>query len=153
MLPDMRAEGDFLVEGSGFAGAFSADLLGFFVPTMHHPLLGRLITATGITAFDKGQHIYLGLVLTGLLLVALLTGYRRPALRFWLAAALVFALLCLGPVITANGQGTGLTGPVCHFAEITLFQGQSLPQPLQRHAAAELVRAGGIRHRAAWAST
>jgi len=38
MLPDMRAEGDFLVEGSGFAEAFSADLLGFIIPTMHHPL-------------------------------------------------------------------------------------------------------------------
>ena len=57
MLPDMLVEGDFLVEGSGFADAYSADLLGFFIPTMHHPLWGDLITRSNITAFDKGQHI------------------------------------------------------------------------------------------------
>ena len=47
MLPDMRAEGDFWVQGSGFAEVFSADLLGFLVPTMRHPLFGDLVTRTG----------------------------------------------------------------------------------------------------------
>jgi len=34
MLPDMLAEGRILSEGGGFADVFSADLLGFLVPTM-----------------------------------------------------------------------------------------------------------------------
>jgi len=126
MLPDMRAEGDFLVEGSGFAGAFSADLLGFIIPTMHHPWLGHLITQTGI-AFEVGQHIYIGFVLLGLLLVALLTGYRNPVIRFWLIAAALFALLCLGPVITIGGQSTGLPGPFILLQQLPFFKGNRYP--------------------------
>lgn len=127
MLPDMRAEGDFLVEGGGFADVFSADLLGFVIPTMHHPLLGRLITHTGITAFNKGQHIYLGVVLLGLLVVAAARGFRRPHIRFWLLAAAVFALLCLGPEITVNGRATGLTGPFTLLQTLPFFKGNRYP--------------------------
>ena len=43
MLPDLAAEGDFLVEGGGFADLYSADLAGFFLPTQLHPLLGGLV--------------------------------------------------------------------------------------------------------------
>ncbi|MCB0212799.1 MAG: hypothetical protein KDJ52_25880, partial [Anaerolineae bacterium] len=54
MIPDMLTEGDFFVEGGGFADAFSADLLGFIIPTMHHPLFGQLHTYSGLQNFDKG---------------------------------------------------------------------------------------------------
>lgn len=127
MLPDMRAEGDFLVEGSGFADAFSADLLGFIIPTVHHPWLGQLIRQTNIQAFDKGQHIYAGFVLLGLLLIALLTGCRRPDLRFWLIASVVFGLLCLGPVITVDGHTTGLPGPFSLLQQLPFFKGNRYP--------------------------
>ena len=43
MIPDMLVEGDIFVEGGGFADVFSADLLGFLVPTMYHPLFGSLV--------------------------------------------------------------------------------------------------------------
>ncbi|MCL4301888.1 MAG: hypothetical protein KJ077_39700 [Anaerolineae bacterium] len=127
MLPDMQVEGDFLVEGGGFADAFSADLLGFVIPTMHQPVLGGLVSQTSIQAFDKGQHIYLGFVLLGLLLVALFTGFRRAELRFWLVAALIFALLCLGPVITINGYPTGLPGPFSLLQSLPFFKGNRYP--------------------------
>ncbi|MEW5957226.1 MAG: interleukin-like EMT inducer domain-containing protein [Chloroflexota bacterium] len=133
MLPDMAAEGDFLVEGSGFAGDYSADLLGFFIPTMHHPWLGNLIRQTNIgtpgsaTGFDKGQHIYPGFVLLGLLLVSLATGFRRPTIRFWLLATLIFALLCLGPVISVNGYATGLPGPFVLLQSLPFFKGNRYP--------------------------
>ena len=57
MIPDMLVEGDIFVEGGGFADVFSADLLGFLVPTMYHPLLGTLVERF---RFDHtvGQHIY-----------------------------------------------------------------------------------------------
>ncbi|NJN98223.1 MAG: hypothetical protein HC875_31110, partial [Anaerolineales bacterium] len=127
MLPDMQAEGDFLVEGSGFADAFSADALGFVIPTLHHPWLGQLIHQTNIQAFDKGQHIFVGFVLLGLLLIALPTGYRRPELRFWLIASAVFGLLCLGPIITVDGYATGLPGPFSLLQQLPFFKGNRYP--------------------------
>ncbi len=133
MLPDLRAEGDFWVEGSGFAESFSADLLGFITPTMLHPWLGHFIRQTDIgapesaTGFDKGQHIYLGFVFLGLLLVSILTGYHRAELRFWLVAAVIFALLCLGPVITVNGHPTGLSGPFNLLQSLPFFKGNRYP--------------------------
>lgn len=125
MLPDMLAEGDFLVEGSGFAERYSADLFGFIVPTVHHPWLGQLVGQSGITDFDKGQHIYLGVVLLGLLLIGLI--YRPPRLGFWLAAAGVFALLSLGPMITVNGYETGLPGPFIILQKLPFFKGNRYP--------------------------
>jgi len=127
MLPDMQAEGDFLVEGSGFAQDFSADVLGFVIPTLHHPLLGKLIGQTNIQNFTLGQHIYPGFVLLGLFLLALLTGYRRPELRFWLMAAVVFGLLCLGPMIMVDGYVTGLPGPFSLLQQLPFFKGNRYP--------------------------
>lgn len=155
MLPDLRVEGDFLVEGGGFADAFSADLLGFVIPTIHQPLLGNLVSQTNIHAFDKGQHIYLGFVLLGLLLVTLFTGFRRAELRFWLIAALMFALLCLGPVITINGYSTGLPGPFSLLQSLPFFKGNRYPSrysvmlllSLSIIAAFALVRIGQWTHR------
>ena len=127
MLPDMRVEGDFLVEGGGFADVFSADILGFFIPTMHHPFLGYLISQTSITDFSKGQHIYIGFILLGLILVCLSTGYRQPRFRFWLIAIVAFALLTLGPVITINGQATNVDGPFTIFQTLPFFKGNRYP--------------------------
>lgn len=127
MLPDMQIEGDFLVEGSGFAETFSADLLGFFVPTLHHPWFGHLVTFTDITAYDKGQHIYLGFILIGLLAITTAVGFRIPELRFWLIATAIFALLALGPIITINGQSTAIPGPFVIFQHLPFFKGNRYP--------------------------
>ncbi len=127
MLPDLRAEGDFLVEGSGFAADFSADVLGFVIPTIHHPLLGNLITQTSIRNFSLGQHIYLGFTLLGLLLIAVWTSHRRVELRFWLVSAIFFALLCLGPLITVNGHVTDLPGPFVLLQNLPFFKGNRYP--------------------------
>lgn len=127
MLPDLRAEGDFLVEGSGFASDFSADLLGFIIPTIHHPILGSVITHTSIQNFGIGQHIYLGLVLLVLFVIGLALSYRYAQIRFWLVAAIIFALLCLGPMITVNGHPTGLPGPFVLLQNLPFFKGNRYP--------------------------
>jgi hypothetical protein len=127
MLPDMRVEGDFLVEGGGFANVFSADLLGFIIPTMHHPFLGELITQSYISDFDKGQHIYIGFVLLGLMLVTISTHFRQPGFPFWLVAAAVFALLALGPIITVNGRPTSIDGPFIIMQNLPFFKGNRYP--------------------------
>lgn len=127
MLPDLRAEGDFLVEGSGFAGDFSADLLGFIIPTIHHPILGSVITHTSIQNSGIGQHIYLGLVLLVLFVIGLALSYRYAQIRFWLVAAIIFALFCLGPMITVNGHATGLPGPFVLLQNLPFFKGNRYP--------------------------
>ncbi len=127
MLPDMWVEGDFFVVGSGFAEAFSADLVGFILPTMHHPFLGDLIRQSQIVAFDKGQHIYIGVVLLGLVLVNLRAILHQSSLRFWLIASFIFALLCLGPIVIINGQNTGIGGPFVIFQQLPFFRGNRYP--------------------------
>jgi len=127
MLPGLTTEGYSLVEGSGFADAFSADLLGFIIPTMLHPWLGDLVSQTNIIGYDKGQHIYLGLILLSLMLLSLMTGYRNRQIRFWLLATVVFALLCLGPIIFINGQSTGIPGPFVILQRLPFFEGNRYP--------------------------
>ena len=127
MLPDMLIEGDFFVVGGGFAQDFSADLLGFIVPTIRHPWLGQLIHQTGIAGYNLGQHIYIGFVLLGLILINLRSIFRQPALRFWLVAAFIFALLTLGPVILINGYMTNVGGPFTILQQIPFFKGNRYP--------------------------
>ena len=127
MLPDMIAEGDFFVEGSGFAAEFSADLLGFIVPTMHHPVLGSLIEQTSVTQFRLGQHIYLGLALLLTAAFAIVATWRHAGTRFWVLATLVFGLLALGPIITSNGAQTDVPGPFVILQQLPFFRGNRYP--------------------------
>jgi hypothetical protein len=128
MLPDMQAEGDFWVEGTGFAEWFSADLLGFLVPTMRHPLLGGWVAGTGIQAFDKGQHIYLGVTLLALAAIGIVWGQPTRKVRlWWLLAALAFAWLALGPTVHVNGADTGAPGPFACLQSLPFFKGNRYP--------------------------
>lgn len=127
MLPDLLEEGDFWVQGSGFAEVFSADLLGFLVPTMRHPFLGELIHHTDIIAFDKGQHIYIGITLLVLATVGVLWGKRQRVNVFWVIATLFFAWLTLGPLVHINGVSTGIAGPFAILQTLPFFKGNRYP--------------------------
>jgi hypothetical protein len=140
MLPDMRAEGDFWVQGSGFAEAFSADLAGFLLPTVRHPLLGALVTRTGVGRFEggqqiyKGQHIDLGLTLLALAVIGLISApgntslpRRGPGRWFWAIAALFFAWLTMGPTVHVNGADTGMPGPFVILQALPFFKGNRYP--------------------------
>ncbi len=127
MIPDMLAEGDFLVVGGGFADAFSADLFGFFVPTMHHPLFGGWVARTGIANFNKGQHIFIGYTVLTLAIIGLWRLRRNRTAWFWAIAALFFALTALGPNITINGHATGIPGPFVIFQHLPIFKGNRYP--------------------------
>ena len=141
MLPDMLAEGDIMVVGTGFADVFSADLLGFFVPTLHHPLLGSLVERFG---FDHtvGQHIYLGYAVLALAGVGIVSWVRRVrgskasarsasepgrSPGFWLLSTLAFWLLTLGPSLRINGQSTGIPLPFAFVAQLPFFEGNRYP--------------------------
>lgn len=140
MIPDLLIEGDIFVEGGGFADIFSADLLGFLIPTMYHPVFGPLVERF---SFDHtvGQHIYLGYAVLVLAIMGAVSGWRhtasleslpqagkrsRPA-RFWAISALLFWLLTLGPTLRINGHDTGLPLPFSLVAQLPFFKGNRYP--------------------------
>ena len=126
MIPDMLVEGDILVEGSGFADVFSADLLGFLVPTMYHPVFGSLVERFNFD-YSVGQHIYLGCTVLILAVAGGIRWWRRPEVRFWCLSAFAFWLLTLGPTLRINGRSTGLPMPFALVAQLPFFKGNRYP--------------------------
>jgi len=126
MIPDLLAEGDFFVQGSGFAEVFSADLVGFLVPTQLHPWLGSLVQGLAFPR-DKGQHLFLGYTVLALALWAMVRLRREAAVRFWTLSAAIFFLLCLGPSLRVNGADTGLPLPFLLMQQLPFFKGNRYP--------------------------
>lgn len=100
--------GGYTMEGWGDALKLSTDLLGFFTPTKLHPLWGgdwvRELRAVveGTARFSDVNTVFVGYV-TPLLAVFALFQYKH-ILKVWGVAALISALLCLGPLLQINGQ-------------------------------------------------
>ncbi|MFN2167351.1 MAG: hypothetical protein ACK2U9_13935, partial [Anaerolineae bacterium] len=123
-------------------GVFSADFLGFWVPTMHHPIMGSLVKLFSFS-YGVGQHVYLGYSVLILALVGALAWWRDrtrpgPALyarghspsywvKFWSLSTLVFWLLTLGPSLRINGHDTGLPMPFALVARLPFFEGNRYP--------------------------
>lgn len=131
MLPDLRQEGDFFASGGGFADTFSADLLGYLLPTRLHPWLGGW-TAAQPFPNDKGQHIYLGYALMALVGVGTWAGLRRAGtirhtVIFWGVALIGFGWLTLGPEIRWAGESTGVPGPFTLISRLPFFSGNRYP--------------------------
>ena len=137
MLPDLRAEGDFLTSGGGFADIFSADLAGYAVPTQLHPLLGGVVRAWSHDstpqpdgsqfAVNKGQQIYLGYVALALVVVGAWRGRKREETWFWITSALVFFVLTLGPNLRIAGHDTGIPLPFRLMESLPFFKGNRYP--------------------------
>ena len=122
MLPDMQADGDFLVVGSGFAEDFSADLLGFFVPTQLNPWFGDLVDTLAFP-HDKAQHYYIGYAVLALAIIGVVAWRRRGDVRFWALSAAGFFLLALGPSLRVNGQTVDIPLPFRIFQVLPFFKG------------------------------
>ena len=137
MLPDLRAEGDFLTSGGGFADIFSADLAGYAVPTQLHPFLGGVIRAWShdstpqpdgsYFAVNKGQQIYLGYVALALAIAGTWRVRRRGETWFWVASALLFFVLTLGPNLRIAGHDTGIPLPFRLLEVLPFFKGNRYP--------------------------
>ena len=140
MLPDMLAEGDFWwVEGTGFAETFSADILGFLLPTKLNPWFGHAVSQSGILAFDKGQHIFIGLTLLAMTAIGIWFGFGKDRRRtganvvFWSVSAFLFGWLCLGTSAHFDGADTGV--PWTFFRSCKafhFFKGNRYPSRFQR---------------------
>jgi hypothetical protein len=150
MLPDMRQEGDFFASGGGFADTFSADLLGYLLPTRLHPWLGEF-TAARPFPNDKGQHIYLGYALMALAAIGAVAALRRQGSTrkigaFWLVALIGFGWLTLGPEIRWAGESTGISGPFALISQLPFFSGNRYPSrySVMLLAAAAVLAAYGL---------
>jgi hypothetical protein len=120
----MAVEGDFLVEGLGFANVFSADLLGFFVPSHLHPLADLW---TRSFDFSYLNFVFIGYVVLGLAVYGAVRHFRDRGVRFWIVAAMVFAAISLGPTLRIDGQEHELPLPFDALAALPLFKGNRYP--------------------------
>ena len=128
MIPDLLREGDFFASGGGFADVFSADLLGYLMPTRLHPLFGAWVAGQAFPN-DKGQQITLGYTLLVLSILGGVALVRRQGGRglFWPLAGLLFWWLTLGDVVRWNGQPTGIPGPFALIRRLPFFSGNRYP--------------------------
>ncbi|MBU0703848.1 MAG: glycosyltransferase family 39 protein [Chloroflexi bacterium] len=89
----------------GGAALYVSDLLGFFIPSPDHFLVGKIVQPI-FSRFTGGR--FEGTVFLGFSVLALAgLGLRRAGRRrggFWLTAALLFALISLGPGLHLLGQ-------------------------------------------------
>jgi len=124
MLKVMMVEGDFLVEGGGFANVFSADLLGFFVPSDLHPLADLWRKRFD---FSYLNFVFIGYAELGLAVYGAVSRWRDRGVRLWIVAAIIFALIALGPTLRINGQEHDLPLPFDLLAALPFFKGNRYP--------------------------
>ena len=121
LIADTVSEGDFIQQGLGFSNIFSADVLGFFVPSHLHPLFGSL---QSLISFPYINFMYLGF--TALVLAIIAVAKMKPA-RMWGIWFLLFALVALGPTLRINGAEFDLPMPFDALLEIPLIKGNRYP--------------------------
>ncbi len=104
---------DFALKGWGEAIPLSTDLLGWFTPTVLHPVFGGDLVAElrrvqlralegGVTGFRDINTVFVGWA-TGLLALVGFLAFRRQV-RIWAWTALVFGIFTLGPFLQINGR-------------------------------------------------
>jgi hypothetical protein len=151
---------NFSLKGWGEAIPLSTDLLGWFTPTVLHPIFGGdLITELrrvqlralemGVTGFRDLNTVFLGWVTLAVALVGVFA--YRSKVRIWIWTSIIFGLFTLGPFLQINGEyqfdldGVDATFPLpyalLHY--VPGRQGQPRAQPQQRVADAWAGGAGG----------
>lgn len=128
----------------GLIEGHSADVLGWFVPSWNHVLLGRFVRHWNLELFSAGYEgvVYLGPVILILVILGVRVGIR--ANRRWtirlLAVTLIFWSLSLGPHIRLWGRDTAMPGPAFLFYASPF--GRFVSAPARFHVIAMLASAG-----------
>ncbi len=125
MWQDMQLDGDFLVQGEGFANVFSNDLLGFFVPSHLHPIFGELVE-NGFS-FAYLNFAFVGWVTLLLALAGLASQKTRIYAVFWALFAAIFGVISLGPTLRINGQEWELPLPFDLLLQIPIVSANRYP--------------------------
>ncbi len=117
--------------GIGHFEQFSADALGFLIPSWNHILLGRFARGWNSKLFLAGFEgtVYIGPVV--LALAALGAWKGRKEHKKWVLRACIlgflFYLLSLGPQIRALGNSLGVAGPAALLYRIRFAEFISAP--------------------------
>jgi hypothetical protein len=108
MARDLRGGELDHLRGWGGAHEHSADLLGFFTPSIEHPLWGGLFHGVKGSVFGLEEYAYAGLAVLGLAIAAVVMR-RRAGTRVgvWVLLAVGSAVLALGPFLHVNGWTGG----------------------------------------------
>jgi hypothetical protein len=93
--------------GYMYAGEFveySADLVGFFIPTVFHPLFKEIVSPiyANFTGNVAENTVFIGYMVLLLSAVAILKS-KDKEVKFWAVSALTFFILSLGPILHVNG--------------------------------------------------
>jgi hypothetical protein len=117
--------------GSGHFEQFSADALGFLIPSWNHILLGRFARGWNPKLFLAGFEgtVYMGPVV--LVLAALGVWKGREEHREWVVRTCIlgflFYLFSLGPEIRVLGNSPGVAGPAAFLYRIRFAEFVSAP--------------------------
>jgi hypothetical protein len=99
---------------------YSADLLGFFIPSPLHPLFGSWLSHN-VYKFFTGNiseyTTYIGYTVLILSVYAVITLRKRKEVRFWTLSAVFFILMSLGPILH-----------ICGKTQFTVFE-TTIPMP------------------------
>ncbi|MFN2202890.1 MAG: hypothetical protein ACK2UO_16950, partial [Caldilineaceae bacterium] len=104
---------DFSLQGWGEAIPLSTDLLGWFTPTVLHPVFGGDLVQElrrvqlralemGVTGFRDINTVFLGWMSLVLAILGAVT--YRSRVRIWIWTVVVFGLFTLGPFLQINGR-------------------------------------------------
>jgi hypothetical protein len=117
--------------GTSHIDLFSADALGFLIPSWNHVFLGRFARRMNPALFATGIEgtVYIGIVV--LALAAIGCWSARESNRRWAIRALIlgiaFYLLSLGPRIHALGHALAIPGPAALFFDLPFARFMSAP--------------------------
>jgi hypothetical protein len=126
ILKELLTANSGYMYGGGFV-EFSADLVGFFIPTIFHPLFKGFVSPiyANFTGNAAENTVFIGYIVLLLSAVALLKS-KNKEVKFWTVSALTFFILSLGPILHVNGivklplEAT-LEIPILHLGIRNLF--------------------------------
>jgi hypothetical protein len=107
LLKELLISKSSYMYNNGFV-VFSADLLGFFVPSRSHPVFGQLVNPIyqNFTGNDGEFTVFAGYTVLILSVIAFLK-IKTKEVKFWVLSTVIFFIFCLGPLLHINGIFTG----------------------------------------------
>lgn len=96
---------NFLKPNANEIPKLSNDLMSFFLPSHLHPLLGQFTSDlySNILSWPAERVNFIGYIVLGLSILALLKSKKKPDVKFWLVSTFFFTIISLGPILHFNG--------------------------------------------------
>ena len=98
----ITAKSNYMYSG-GFV-TYSADLIGFFIPSTFHPYFKDIVAPIYINFTGNiGEYtVFAGYTVILLSILAIIK-IKTKKVNFWAFSAIIFSILCMGPILHVNG--------------------------------------------------